>query len=113
MIGDMLFMLVRALFSMWLHMDMLLSSTRGCMLLLMVMRLMGHQHQYDDNDMQQSVLQSSMCMCRHIEKSELTTMNIMTPIISNRWPLQGPQAGGFLDCVGEVDDDWDMMFMLL
>ena len=85
MIGDMMFMLVRALFSMWLHMYMLLCSTRGCMLLLMVMRLMGHQHQYGDNDMQHSVLQSSMCMCRRSENSELTTMHIMTPIISNRW----------------------------
>ena len=62
-------MLVRVQFSMWLHMHMLLCSTRGCMLLLMGMRLMGRQHQYDDNDMQHTVLQSSMCMCSHIERA--------------------------------------------
>ena len=87
MMRDMMFMLMRVLFWAWMKMQMLLCSTLCCMLLLMVMRLMGHQNHYDDDNMQHSVLQSSICIFIHTQKSTLISRNIMSRIIINRWCL--------------------------
>ena len=70
-----------------LRVKMAVFMTPLTMLVLMVMRLMGHQNHHRDNNIVSSVMKTAIFTLSHTKSSTIIRTNVMRRIIVNRWAL--------------------------